>query len=110
VAARAVDLLIEMSSLMLGAGQRGDNEARVGLAAGPFGLADDAARPAPAVQRRPGKVLKAPRWPGGLLAVPARGVQFGGDRRGETGILGQAEQEIDAVPLAPPHQLLASKP
>jgi hypothetical protein len=45
-----------------------------------------------------------------LLAVPARVVQFGGDRLGEAGVLGQAEQEIDAVPLAPAHQLLAGKP
>jgi hypothetical protein len=106
----AIDLLVEVAALMLGAGQRGDDKARVGSTTRPLGLADDAARPAPAVQRRPGKVLEAPRRPGGLLAVPARVVQFGGDRLGEAGVLGQAEQEIDAVPLAPAHQLLAGKP
>jgi hypothetical protein len=45
-----------------------------------------------------------------LLVVLARGGQFGSDRRGEARILGQAEEEIDAVVLAPMHQLLAGKP
>ena len=86
---------------MLGAGQRGDDEARIGLATGPLGLADDAARPAPAVQCRPGKVLEAPGRPAGLLAVLACGGQFGSDFGREPVVLGQAEQIIDAVRLAP---------
>src|SRR5262249_52294360 len=73
VAACAIDLLVEVTGLMLAASQRGDDKTRVGLAAGPLGLADDAARPAPAIQRRPGKVLEAPRRLAGLLAVLARG-------------------------------------
>ena len=92
-----------MAGLVLGTGQRGDNKARVGRAAGPLGLANDAARPAPAVQRRPGKVLEAPRRPAGLLAVLARGGSFGSDRRREARILGQAEEEIDGIVLAPMH-------
>ena len=95
---------------MLAASQRGDDKTRVGLAAGPLGLADDAARPAPAIQRRPGKVLEAPCRLAGLLAVLARGGQFGSDRRREARILGQAEEEVDAIVLAPMHQLLAGKP
>src|SRR6516162_8246633 len=72
VAAGAIDLLVEVAGLMLAASQRGDDKTRVGLAAGPLGLADDAARPAPAIQRRPGKVLEAPCRLAGLLAVLAR--------------------------------------
>jgi hypothetical protein len=45
-----------------------------------------------------------------LLAVLARGGQFGSDCRRQARILGQAEEEIDAVQLAPAHQLLAGKP
>src|SRR6516162_9687205 len=110
VAACAINLLVEVTGLMLAASQRGDDKARVGLAAGPLGLADDAARPAPAIQRRPGKVLEAPCRLAGLLAVLARGGQFGSDRRREARILGQAEEEVDAIVLAPMHQLLAGKP
>src|SRR5271166_4642779 len=95
---------------MLGAGQRGDDKARVGLAAGPLGLADDAARLAPAVQCRPAKVLEAPCRTAGLLAVLACGGQFGGDCTREPPILGQAKQIVDAVQLAPMHQLFAGKP
>src|SRR5262249_9849000 len=70
-----------LAARLLAASQRGDDKARVGLAARPLGLADDAARPAPAIQRRPGKALEAPCRLAGLLAVLARGGQFGSDRR-----------------------------
>src|SRR6202034_611480 len=50
IAARAVDLLVELPRTDLAPLQRGD-EARIGLAAGHLGLADDPALAAPTVQR-----------------------------------------------------------
>jgi hypothetical protein len=43
VAAGAVDLLVEVFGLALGTLQRGDNEARIGVAFGKLGLGDDPA-------------------------------------------------------------------
>src|ERR1700731_5282528 len=40
VAAGAVDLLVEMTGLVCGTRQGGHDKARVGVAAGPFGLAE----------------------------------------------------------------------
>src|SRR5262249_60719258 len=65
LATGAIDLLVEMAGLVLGARQRSDEKARVGAAAGPFGLRDNSPLAAPAVQGRPREVLEAARWPAG---------------------------------------------
>ena len=108
-AAMAYVMLCEMAGLVLGARQRGDDKARVGPAAGPFGLRDNPPLAAPAIQGRPREVLEAARWPAGPVAVAARRFQLGGDRGGEAHIAGQAEQVIDPIELAPAHQPLAGK-
>jgi hypothetical protein len=51
LAARAVDRLIEMLRSNLARLQRSNDEARVGIAAGDFCLAHDAAIAAPTVER-----------------------------------------------------------
>src|ERR1700760_1227382 len=66
VATRTVDPLIQPPAIDCGGWQRGDDEARIGLALGPFSLADDAPDAAPAVQRRPAEVLEAASGLGGL--------------------------------------------
>jgi hypothetical protein len=76
----------------------------------PFGLGDDAARSAPAVQRRPRQILEPARWLAGPFAELLRLLQLGGDGSGEALVPGQAEQVIDPVQLAPAHQGLAGKP
>ena len=48
LAARAIDLLVEVPGLELLERQRGDHKAWIGFAAGPLGLGDDAALAAPA--------------------------------------------------------------
>src|SRR6187402_206864 len=55
--ARAVDLLIEPTPIDLCGRKRGDDEAWVGLVAGDLGLADNAAFPAPTVERPVAEVL-----------------------------------------------------
>src|SRR4051812_50097750 len=85
LAAGTVEPLIQPPGVDLGGRQRGDDEAWIGLARGPFGLADDAADAAPTVAGGPADVLEAaggvagsfrpgPRRgpPGRGLAPPAR--------------------------------------
>jgi hypothetical protein len=59
LAAGTVDLLIEMPCANLARCERRDNKARVGLAAGDFGLADDAPFAAPTVTCAVSEVLEA---------------------------------------------------
>jgi hypothetical protein len=49
LAASAVELLVEVASLVLLAPQRGDDKPRIGFACRPFRLGDDAAFAAPAL-------------------------------------------------------------
>src|SRR5215470_16431482 len=102
----AVDLLVELLRRGVLGAQRGDDKARIGRASGPFRLGHNAALAAPAVARRPLGFLE-----------PASGLAAGfavflgrGELAGETLVLGQAKQEIDAIRLAPTHQRLAGKP
>jgi hypothetical protein len=98
------------------AAQRGDDEARVGLArprrcsGEPLGLGDDAALAAPAVARLPGEVPEAAGRLAGLLAQLGRGGELGLDLLDQPGVARQAEQEVHRVVLAPRHQRLAGKP
>jgi hypothetical protein len=104
-----------MAGLMLLTVQRGDDEARVGLArprrcsGEPFGLGDDAALAAPAVACLPGEVLEAARRFAGLLAQLGSRGELGFDLTDQPGVARQAEQKVDAVGLAPAHQPVASK-
>ena len=72
LAAGAVDLLVEVRASQLGSAERGDDEARIGLALRPLGLADDAAPAAPALARRPQEVLEAARRLAGGRALGRR--------------------------------------
>ena len=76
---------------MLLARQRGDDNARVGLALGPFGLGDDAAFVAPTVARSPGKVLEATRRLAGFPALLGGLGEFALDLLDQAAVLGQAE-------------------
>jgi hypothetical protein len=109
LAAGAIDRLVEMPRLGLAAAERGDDEARVGLALGPFRLADDAARAAPAVQRRPGEVLETAGGLAGALGLALRRRQLGSDLGDEALVLGKTEEIVDPVRLAPRHELLAAE-
>ena len=72
VAAGAVELLVEPARLRLLRAERGDDKARIGRTARPFGLGDHAAVTAPAVARRPGKLLKSAAPAGRWLCSPPR--------------------------------------
>src|ERR1700730_12835701 len=94
VTAGAVELLVEMPALMLIARQRGDDEAGVGLAAGPLGLCHDPALAAPAVQGPPGEILETPRRPGAHPADLGSACELAFDLANEPAVLGEAEQII----------------
>ena len=69
-----------------------------------LGLADNAARAAPAVVRPIAEVAEHPcRLAGGHVPLPGLGALFG-QRRFQAGIARQPEHVIDAVRLTPPHQ------
>src|SRR4029077_19402991 len=89
--------------------QRGDDKAWVGLALGPFRLGHDPALATPAVARAPGKVLEATGRLAGFLALLGSLGEFALDLFDQAAVLGQAEQKVDAVGLAPSHQPVASK-
>ena len=89
--------------------QRGDNKPRIGFACGPFRLGHDPAFAAPTLARLPGEVLEAARRLFGPSAQLGGLGEFGLDLSDEPAVLGQAEQEIDAIVLAPGHQRLAGE-
>ena len=94
---------------MLGAVQRGDDEARVGLATSPLGLADDPALPAPAVQRRLAEVLEAACRLASCSLMLACRDQFGSDRaRGARCGPGRTGSRRGSTRTM--HQRLAGKP
>src|SRR6185312_13706535 len=109
VAAGAVELLVEVFGLALSALERGDDEARIGPILGDLGLADDPALAAPAAAR---PIPELPEVLRGLVRPPAFRLcpfKLACDRGNQAVILLQAEQEVDAVRLAPGHQLLPRK-
>jgi len=111
VAAGAIDVLVEGAGIIFPAAQGRDDEAGVGLAAGkegrPFGLAHHPATPAPALARGPHEVGEAPRRPPGLSGFFLGPPEIGTDVLHEAAVARQAEQVVDAVRLAPGHQVLA---
>jgi hypothetical protein len=109
LAAGAVDRLIEMPRANLGPLERGDDKARVGVAARPFGLADHAAVAAPAVQRAPGEVAEAARRLARYGALSGRFGKLGLDFLDQPLVARQAEQVIHPVRFAPGHQRLTGE-
>ena len=89
--------------------QRGDDEARVGLTARPFSLADHAALTAPAVQRTPSEVPEAACGGSGGGRLPLGGRELARNLGDQTIVPRQPEHVIDAIVLAPGHQPLARK-
>jgi hypothetical protein len=71
LATSAVDLLVKMLPANVSRFERGGDEARIGLTASHFGLADHAAAAAPAVRRRPREVLEGPCRSAGPQPVQA---------------------------------------
>src|ERR1700747_949118 len=69
LAAGAIELFIEVASLVFLSCQRSDDKARIGLAASPFRLGDNSPFAAPAVAGPPGEVLEATGRSRGLLAL-----------------------------------------
>ena len=90
--------------------ERGDDKARVGSARGPLGLGYDPALAAPAVARRPLKLLETTRRLAAGFALFLGSNQFTGNLGDQSLVLGQPEQKIDAIGLAPTHQGVAGKP
>src|SRR6202047_4780193 len=109
LATGAVELFVKVAGLVLLACQRGDNKPRIGFACGPFRLGHDPAFAAPTLARLPGEVLEAARRLFGPSAQLGGLGEFGLDLSDEPAVLGQAEQEIDAIVLAPGHQRLAGE-
>ena len=107
VAAGAVDFLIEISGFALGTRERGYHKARIGFSSSPFGLGHHAPPPAPAAARRPPEVLEAPRRLASTLALRRSPIKLVLDQGDEPVVLGQSEEEVDAIRLAPGHQFLA---
>src|SRR6185436_3256662 len=106
LAAGAVEVLVEGAGVGTLGFERGHDKARIGLALGPLGLADDPPAAAPAVERRPQEVLEAP---GRRAARAALGGGFGKlafDLRDQPWVARQAKQVVDAVVLAPGHQAI----
>ena len=104
VAARAVDLFVEMPRTCLAPLQRGDNKARIGLATGDLRLADDPAFTAPTVQGGVAEVLETAGSLAGADAVDRRRDQLRDDCLLQPVIAGQAEHVVHAVGFAPHHQ------
>src|SRR5207249_2265781 len=107
VAAGAVDLLVEVTRLGLVTAERGDDEARIGFALRPFGLADDAATAAPAFARRVLEVLEAACRLTSLAALRLGPGQVPFDLPDQPIVARQAEYKVHAIGLAPRHQPLA---
>src|SRR5207302_6967067 len=95
--------------IAIGSRERGDDEARIGFALRPLGLGDDAARAAPALAGRPSELLEAARRRSRGSALLLRRHEVNPDRAVEAGVLGQPQDEVDRMGLAPRHQRLARK-
>src|SRR5271165_4373655 len=108
-AAGAVDFFVEEAGVRLGLFQRGDDEARIGLALCPFRLADYPAPARPTVERRIEEVLEAAGRLAGARRLLLGLRQFDVDFVDEPGVAGEAEHEVDPVRLAPGHQRLAGE-
>src|SRR6202040_2700000 len=75
----SVDLFVKIAGLALGTGERGDDEARIGLVFCPFRLRHDPALATPAAPRHPPEVLEAPRRLAGTPALRRSPLKLGLD-------------------------------
>src|SRR3981189_2103245 len=89
VAPGAVNVLIELTCASLAAPERGDDEARIGLALRPLRLGDDAALLAPAIERTPLEILEAARRTAGLLGRGFRRGKLLFDHGDQAGVAGE---------------------
>jgi len=85
------------------AGSEVTTKARVGAFGQMLGLGDDAALPAPAVQRAPGEIGEAAARAALGQALGLGCGQLRGDRANQAVVAGEAEQVIDGVRFAPRH-------
>src|SRR6266699_3595706 len=106
LAAGAVDLLVKILGLALVPPQRGDHEARIGFPLRPLGLGDDPAPAAPGPARRPHEGLEAALRPAAAPALGGDEIKLGRNLGDQPLVARQPEQEVDAVALAPGHQVL----
>src|SRR4051812_461333 len=106
LAARAVDLLVETLGAALFPRQRGDDETRIGFALRPLGFGHDPAPAAPARSRHPHEGLEAARRGAGAPAGCSSKIEFGPDLGGEPFVLGETEEKVHAVGLAPTREVL----
>jgi hypothetical protein len=109
VAAGAVDVLVQGTGVDGPGGERGHDQARVCSLGQVLGFRHDAARPAPAVERAPEEVGEAA---GRTAAIQALGLgrgQIVGDGADQALVTRQPEDVIDAMGLAPRHELVAGK-
>ena len=106
LAAGAVDLLIEKAGARLGLVQRGDDEARIGLAVCPFRLGDDPAPARPAVERRIAEVLEAASGLAGRGRLRLGLQEFDADLFDQPRIAGEPEYEVHLVHLL--HQAIST--
>jgi hypothetical protein len=90
-----------MPGVMLGAAQRSDDKARIGLAAGPLRFGHDTALAVPTVQCRPHEVLEAARRPAGNLALLSSLGELGCDLIDQPAVAGQPKQVLNHYRLAP---------
>ena len=93
------------------AAEAGDDETGIGAPRPrqPFRLGDHAARPAPAVDRAPAEVAVAPRRLAVLRAAAPRAPKLPRDPVLQTRGPRQPEHEVNAVVLAPDHQIVAAE-
>src|SRR5262245_25291368 len=107
VAAAAIDLLVEISRLALGAPERGDHEAGIGLVLGPLRLRHHAPPLAPAVARLPGEVLEQPRRLAGAPALRRSPIELAPDLGDEPIVLGKPNTKC--TPFASHHAINSSR-
>jgi hypothetical protein len=110
VAAGAIDYLTEKAGVGLCLAQGGHDESWIGLALGPFRLADHSAPARPAVERGIAEVLVAVGGLAGRGGLRLGLKEFDGDLLDEPRIARQAEHDAHPVLFAPRHQRFAGEP
>src|SRR5215831_8251594 len=103
IAAGTVDRLIKIARFALGTCERGNDEARIGVAVRPLSFGDNPALAAPALARPPLELLETPCWLAGTLAFLLDGRELTGDLGIKPIVLGQSEDKMHAVRFAPGH-------
>ena len=76
------------------------------MAPSPLGLGHDPAPAAPALARRPHEALEAALRPAGASALGGDEIKLGRNLADEPLVARQPEQEVNAIGLAPSHQVI----